>query len=82
MLFRTESRRNAALSSVRNSPGALAFGDARTSDDHSCDEWALLIDELSGLSNDHVKALTPDKCAARTVHPAQVFASIARSPSA
>jgi len=30
-----ESRRNAAFSSVRNSPGALVFGDARTSDDHS-----------------------------------------------
>jgi len=30
-----ESRRNAALSSVRNSPGALVFGDARTSDDRS-----------------------------------------------
>src|ERR1700730_19318085 len=33
--FRAESRRNAAFSSVRNSPGALVFRDARTSDDHS-----------------------------------------------
>jgi len=30
-----ESRRNAAFSSVRNSPGTLVFEDARTSDDHS-----------------------------------------------
>jgi len=30
-----ENRRNAAFSSVRNSPGALVFGDTRTSDDHS-----------------------------------------------
>jgi hypothetical protein len=30
-----ESRRNAAFSSVLNSPSAVVFEDARTSDDHS-----------------------------------------------
>src|SRR5436190_665262 len=46
-----ESRRNAALSSVRNSPGALVFGDARTSDDHSPRRTGPLYRRVERLVN-------------------------------
>ena len=50
-----ESRRNAAFSSVRNSPGALAFiGGRGLLTTIRRGERALLIDEFGDLSNDHV----------------------------
>jgi len=48
-----ESRRNAALSSVRKQPRRRKpFGDTRTSDDHSPRRTGLLIDQFGDLSND------------------------------
>ena len=52
-----ESRRNAAFSSVRNSPGALAFiGGRGLLTATRCDERALSIDQFGDLSIDQINA--------------------------
>jgi len=47
-----ESRRMQLLLRIRNSPSALAIGDARTSDDDSVCRAGPFIDELGDLSID------------------------------